>query len=430
MTAKQTLLSLTRRSLPIAMIRPIETIYRRLRLAVVSVLHGNPARRLRIIAVTGTNGKTTTAHYINSVLRQAEYKTAMFTTTTIDIAGKERPNTSNMTVPSTFTMQNFFREAYRADVDFVILEVTSHALHQHKLSTKYIEVAVMTNLTQDHLDYHKTMEDYAATKALLFMNKPKYIVLNRDDDWYEYFARFKPSVSAVSYGAFPEADVYIHNLSASSRSGQADIAMFGRQVTIHTALAGEVNIVNASAAMAVTHLLSVSTDDIIAGIAKLDYVPGRFEYIIENSPYSVVIDYAHTPDALDKLLTSMRQVTKGRVILVFGACGDRDQAKRPIMGSLAAAKADRIFVTDEENYTEDAASIRQMVLAGIDSGAGKAKTTEIADRREAIQAALSEAQTGDTVLITGMGHEVFRVLDGKRVPWSDGETVRDLLSRT
>ena len=187
---------------------------------------------------------------------------------------------------------------------------------------------------------------------------------------------------------------------------------------------------NATAAATAASLLSIPIDTIIRGIAQLEGVPGRFEYIIEDNPFSVVIDYAHTPDALKKLLIAQRSTTSGRIFLVFGACGDRDKSKRPIMGAIAAEYADKIFLTDEENYTEDAAIIRQMIRKGIVTSHGIEKTSEIPDRQQAIAQALTQASAGDTVLITGLGHEVFRIIDGKRVPWSDKEVVRQLLHLT
>ena len=178
------------------------------------------------------------------------------------------------------------------------------------------------------------------------------------------------------------------------------------------------------------HLLGVSSQDIITGVANLEGVPGRFERIAAGQAYDVIVDYAHTPDALEQLLASTKRITKGRVLLVFGATGDRDKAKRPIMGGIAARLADRIFVTDEESYNEDPGVIRQALMQGITKEGAQAKTEEIADRRAAIAAALKVARPGDTVLITGMGHEQFRIINGQRQPWNDGQVVRELLRQS
>src|SRR5690606_14930605 len=186
-------------------------------------------------------------------------------------------------------------------------------------------------------------------------------------------------------------------------------------------LPGKYNVYNLSAAVAATYALGVKLSSITKGIESLSGVPGRFERVVEGKNYDVIVDYAHTPDALEKLLQSAKSIAKNRVILVFGATGDRDKAKRPIMGAIAAKFADRIFVTDEESYNEDPQVIREMVLEGISKARGDAKTTEIADRKEAIKKAISVAKTGDIILVTGMGHEKFRIINGERIPWNDGE---------
>jgi UDP-N-acetylmuramyl tripeptide synthase len=183
-----------------------------------------------------------------------------------------------------------------------------------------------------------------------------------------------------------------------------------------------------AAAASVAYLLGIKLVDIVEGVANLEGVPGRFERVVEGLEYDVIVDYAHTPDALEQLLSSAKSITKNRTILVFGATGDRDKAKRPIMGEIAARLADRIFLTDEESYNEDPVAIRDQVSSGIDSAGGSAKTTEVADRREAIAKALSIAKKGDTVLITGMGHEQFRIINNQRLPWNDGDVVREIIA--
>lgn len=424
---KQKLVNGVRSVLPAQAVHSLEEIYRKTRLHAISARYGLPARHLRVIAVTGTNGKTTTASYINEILKQAGYSTAMFTTAVIEIAGESQINDLNATVATTARMQAFFRDAKRAKVDFVVLEVTSHSLHQHKLDNVPIEVAVMTNLTQDHLDYHKTMEEYAAAKGLLFARKPRYIVLNRDDEWFDFFDTYVADEQKMTYGTHEEAEARIRRTKLYKKGSEADI-VFDHQtpVQLATYLPGEFNVANMAAAATACYLLGVSAQDIVLGIANLEGVPGRFERAVEGLPYDVIVDYAHTPDALEKLLTTAKAITKQRTILVFGACGDRDAIKRPIMGKIAARLADRIILTDEENYTEDPDQIREAIYEGIKEGGGEAKTTEIADRYEAIKKSLKIAKKGDTILITGMGHEQFRILNGQKTPWNDTEVVREL----
>ena len=427
---KATLVKFVRKVLPGGMLRRLENGYRRLRVKLVSARYGNPSKHLRVIAVTGTNGKTTTSCYINEILKEAHFTTAMFTTAVIEVAGKRKLNDLNATVASTARMQRFFRDAKRTNADYVVLEVTSHALDQHKLDGVPIEAAVMTNLTQDHLDYHKTMEEYAAAKGKLFQLRPRFIVLNRDDEWYDYFNQFVASEQKMTYGRSVEAEAKITHVKLYRKGTEADVVLDHQtHLELATNLPGEFNVMNMTAATTLAYLLGVKLEDIQEGVANVEAVPGRFERAVEGLGYDVIVDYAHTPDALEKLLAAARGITKQRVILVFGACGDRDQGKRPIMGEIAARGADRIFLTDEESYNEDPEQIRRMLMEGIERGRGDAKTTEIADRRQAIERALGCAKKGDMVLITGMGHEQYRIVNGQRLPWNDGQVVREIVGR-
>ena len=427
---KATLVKFVRKVLPGGMLRRLENGYRRLRVKLVSARYGNPSKHLRVIAVTGTNGKTTTSCYINEILKEAHFTTAMFTTAVIEVAGRRKLNDLNATVASTARMQRFFRDAKRTNADYVVLEVTSHALDQHKLDGVPIEAAVMTNLTQDHLDYHKTMEEYAAAKSKLFQLRPRFIVLNRDDEWYDYFNQFVASEQKMTYGRSAEAEAKITHVKLYRKGTEADVVLDHQtHLELATNLPGEFNVMNMTAATTLAYLLGVKLEDIQEGVANVEAVPGRFERAVEGLGYDVIVDYAHTPDALEKLLAAARGITKQRVILVFGACGDRDQGKRPIMGEIAARGADRIFLTDEESYNEDPEQIRRMLMEGIERGRGDAKTTEIADRRQAIERALGCAKKGDMVLITGMGHEQYRIVNGQRLPWNDGQVVREIVGR-
>lgn len=430
MGIKQKLVKSVRGTLPEGGVRKIEEVYRRTRVKAVSARYGNPARDLRVIAVTGTNGKTTTANYINEILKEAGLQTAMFSTAVIEVAGDRQLNDLNATVGSTARMQRFFRDAKRAKVDYVVLEITSHALHQHKLATVPIEVAVMTNLTQDHLDYHKTMDAYAAAKAKLFKGEPRFIVLNRDDEWFDYFDQFPAGSQKITYGTHEEAEARIDHVKLYRKGSEARVVIDHQtKLELATALPGKFNVYNMTAAAATAYILGIKRSDIVEGVANLEGVPGRFERVVGGRDYDVIVDYAHTPDALEKLLESVKTTTKNRVILVFGACGDRDKTKRPIMGEIAAHLADRIILTDEESYNEDPDTIRRMVYEGIEQGSGTGKTTEIADRRDAIKKALDIATKGDTILITGMGHEQFRIVNGEKLPWNDGDVVREILGK-
>lgn len=430
MINKRRVVKKIRQTLPKPAVRGLEEVYRRGRVRLVSARYGDPARGMKVIGVTGTNGKTTTVSYINEILKEAGLKTAMFSTAQIEIVGETKPNELNATIPNTGMLMGFFRSAKRAKVDYVLIEATSHALKQHKLDTIPFTAAVMTNLTQDHLDYHRSMEEYAATKGMLFARVPKFIVLNRDDDWFDFFNRYPASVQKINYGVHPEAEAHIEHVKLYKKGSEAKLVI-DKLTTIElaTALPGKYNIYNMTAAVSLAYLLGIDLSHIVEGAANLEAVPGRFERVAEGLDYEVVVDYAHTPDGLEKLLEAARAITRNRIILVLGCTGDRDKVKRPIMGEIAARLADRIMLTDEENYTEDPKAIRDMIYQGIQAAGGSGKTTEIADRREAIKKALKIASKGDMVLLTGLGHEQFRILDGERVPWNDADVVRELLAK-
>ena len=430
MSIKNNLTKTARKVLPKSALVGLEKSYRKSRAKIISARFGNPARDLRIIAVTGTNGKTTTVNFLNEILKEAGYRTAMFSTANIEIAGEQTVNDTNSTTATVARLQKFFRDAKKADVEFALIEATSHALDQYKFEGIPIEMAIMTNLTQDHLDYHKTMENYAAAKAKLFEMNPNLVVLNADDEWFDYFNNFATESQKITYGEGESADVKIENFKLYKKGSEANLRIDNNvELEIATNLPGEFNIYNMTAAAAGAYLLGISLKDIQEGIANLEGVSGRFEYTTPGLPFDTIVDYAHTPDALEKLLKSAKEISKNRTILVFGACGDRDREKRPIMGKIAQDLADRIIITDEENYTEDATQIRGEIISGISKKNDKlpANIQEIPDRKEAIRKALQIAGKGDIVLITGLGHEVYRVINGEKTPWNDTQIVREIV---
>ncbi len=429
MSIKNNLTKTARKVLPKSALVGLEKSYRKSRAKIISARFGNPARDLRIIAVTGTNGKTTTVNFLNEILKEAGYRTAMFSTANIEIAGEQTVNDTNSTTATVARLQKFFRDAKKADVEFALIEATSHALDQYKFEGVPIEMAIMTNLTQDHLDYHKTMENYAAAKAKLFEMNPNLVVLNADDEWFDYFNNFATESQKITYGEGESADVKIEKFKLYKKGSEAKLRIDNNvELEIATNLPGEFNIYNMTAAAAGAYLLGISLKDIQEGIANLEGVSGRFEYATPGLPFDTIVDYAHTPDALEKLLKSAKEISKNRTILVFGACGDRDREKRPIMGKIAQDLADRIIITDEENYTEDATQIREEIISGISKKNEKlpANIQEIPDRKEAIRKALQIAGKGDIVLITGLGHEVYRVIDSEKIPWNDTQIVREI----
>lgn len=420
---------LIRKVVPKNGITLLENTYRTSRGIFWQTRYAFPARGMRVIAVTGTNGKTTTSGYIAEVLKAAGQKVAVYTTAFYEINGERTPNRSHMTVTSQADVQSFFARAKKANVDFVILEVTSHALDQGRIAGVPIEIAVMTNLTQDHLDYHGTMKKYAAAKALLFTKySPKFSILNRDDEWYGYFAKQAKGVQ-ISYGTDKKADLQLTG-NDSTAAGSSFTARYNKQhIAGTTHMVGMFNIYNALAASAVGFALGFSQTDVFNGIASLKAVPGRMETIDEGQNFQVLVDFAYTPDSLLKSLTTLHAITpgKGKVRIVFGATGDRDATKRPAMGEVVARHADAIYLTDDETYTEDPQAIRDAVYEGIKKGKGTAKTKVFDDRLDAIKQAFKDAKKGDVVLLAGIGHEDYRNMGGKKLPWDEREVAREQL---
>lgn len=419
---------LVRKVLPDRGVRMAEEAYRRSRIYALQSRYGFPTRGMRIIAVTGTNGKTTTCSFLNEILKAAGYKTGVITTAYVEIAGKRLPNLTHRTVPLTSELLQIFKKAKAKKVDFFILEATSQALHQHKLAGFPIEIAVMTNLTQDHLDYHGTMERYAAAKARLFDNycKPQYVVLNRDDKWYQYFED-RSVGQELSYGAHPDSTLQLIKTKVSGDATDFVVTYGETKQAVTLPLPGEFNVPNALAAMTAALVAGVPLEKVAEGVGMASSVAGRMQEVDAGQPFKVFVDFANSPDAIEKVLQSLKTTTKGKIIIVFGATGDRDKGKRPDMGKAAAKHADLIFLTDDETYTEDAEAIRKAVHKGIVSAKGKAKTTIIADREEAIKAAFKAAKKGDVVLLAGIGHEDYRNMGGKKLPWNEPKIAQKLL---
>ncbi|HEX5797419.1 MAG TPA: UDP-N-acetylmuramoyl-L-alanyl-D-glutamate--2,6-diaminopimelate ligase, partial [Candidatus Saccharimonadales bacterium] len=419
---------LIRKLLPPIVSRKIETAYRWSRGLFWQALYGFPARGISVIAVTGTNGKSTTCVFINSILKSAGYKTAMLTTPLIEIAGKQTSRTTTRTLEKQSEVQAFFSKAKRSGADWVILEVPSHALDQNRIMGVRIKTAVVTNLTPEHLDYHKTMENYARAKSLLTTDYgASAVVLNRDDKWFDYFSK-RARGKLVSVGKDKSGDIMISDIKLSANKSSAVLSGRDVRFKITTDLLGEFNIYNASQAAATGLALNLAPDEITAGIRNVQAVPGRMEPLMYGQKFAVLVDYAITPDAIEKALKTLRRITKGKVRIVFGATGNRDRQKRPLMGQAAGKYADVIYLTDDETYDEKSEDIIAAVYAGIKKAKATGKTKLFAgNRREAIRQALVDAKPNDAVYITGLGHEKVRNMGGKFVPWSDQQVTAEIL---
>ncbi|MGA3150614.1 MAG: UDP-N-acetylmuramoyl-L-alanyl-D-glutamate--2,6-diaminopimelate ligase [Candidatus Saccharimonadales bacterium] len=395
--------------------------------------NGFPAHGLNVIGVTGTDGKTTTCMLIAHMLCNSGKKVAMITTIAVDYAdgAGEQPSPTHLTTASVPQLHKMFKKIRANKPDWVILETSSFALAQHRVLGVPYSVAVMTNLTHEHLDYHKTFESYRQAKVKLFKMAAhnrhglKTGVINADDPSAEYFTNAVPNV--ITYGV-KDGDLQATDIKTTTASSTFKVSTEGLELDIKLNLPGDFNVYNALAAVGVGQAVGLGSKQIEQGIASLKSVPGRMMRVEAGQDFEILVDYAVTPAALQSALKAARQTTSGKVTLVFGATGDRDKAKRPIMGEVAAKFADRIFLTDDETYKEDPMIIRQAVMEGIIKAGGQAKTTEVDERGAAIKQAIAEAKTRDTVLITGLGHQKDRNMGGKLVPWSDVEVAQRFLS--
>jgi UDP-N-acetylmuramoyl-L-alanyl-D-glutamate--2,6-diaminopimelate ligase len=402
-----------------------EDVYRLQKAKTAYRVYGKAPKQLKVVAVTGTNGKTTTVAFINAMLKAAGYTTAVYTTAFTEVAGKYTPNHSHMTVASPWSVQKFFKQAKKAHAEWVVLEVTSHALDQYRIYGVPIEIAVITNLSQDHLDYHKTMDNYAAAKARLITDfAPKHVILNADDDWFEYFGR-KVKKHLTSVGRH-RATYQIKDIALTADATKFTVVSSKGRVDIAMPLLGEFNVYNAAMAVAVGQVIRLPREVIPKGINALKVVEGRLEPVHAGQDFTVLVDYAHTPDALENVLKAVNDIAKGKVRIVFGATGDRDPTKRFAMGKVAATHADVVYLTDDETYTEDGAIIRAGVKEGITAVKG-VDCTEIADRYAAIKQACKDAQKGDVVVLAGIGHQNYRNMGGQKQPWDERSIAKEIL---
>jgi UDP-N-acetylmuramoyl-L-alanyl-D-glutamate--2,6-diaminopimelate ligase len=366
-----------------------------------ATLYGHPSTALRVVGVTGTNGKTTVSHLLGSIFDAHGWAAGVIGTLT-----------GARTTPEAPALQEAlarFRDEGRVAV---AMEVSSHALVQHRVDGVRFAVAVFTNLSQDHLDYHADMDDYFAAKARLFEpHRSELAVVNVDDPWGRRL-RDSVSVHVVPY-SIDDA----HRLELSPEG-----ATFGWEgATIRLRLRGRFNVMNALAAATTARELGIGAADTAAGLEAVDSIPGRFETIEAGQPFTVVVDYAHTPDGLVQALTAARELTSGRVLVVFGAGGDRDHAKRPLMGVAATRLADLAVLTSDNPRTEDPMAIIADVRAGID---GDDKLVVEPDRAAAIRLAMVEAAPGDVVVIAGKGHETGQDIAGVVHPFDDHDVAR------
>lgn len=386
--------------------------------------YGHPARKLVMIGVTGTNGKTTTTHLVKSILEARGEKVGLIGTIEYAIGTQNVP--APHTTPESLELHGLLAHMVDAGCTSVSMEVSSHALHQSRVHGIEFRAAVFTNLTQDHLDYHGSMENYFQAKKLLFDGLPETsaAVTNADDPWG---LRMTASTKAMTlrYGVESTADVRASHIDLSLKGISVDIEYEGMKRRIVSPLVGRFNVYNILAAYAAGKAIGVSEQALQHGIASLRAVKGRLERVDSPKGWMAIIDYAHTPDALEKCLRAVRELlSTGRVITVFGAGGDRDTTKRPLMGKIAAGLSDLAIVTSDNPRTEDPQQIINDIVAGIPK---TANVQQIVDRREAIRKATELARPGDVIVIAGKGHEEYQVLGTKKIHFSDREVVEEFM---
>ena len=394
-----------------------------------AIFYGQPAQAMTMVGVTGTNGKTTTTHLIEYFLNQAQQKTAILGTLYTRWPGYEK--TAVHTTPFPIDLQRELASAHQANCQNAVMEISSHALAQHRPWGIPFEVSVFTNLTQDHLDYHKDLEDYFAAKALLF--SPDYLkgkaIINQTDPYGQKLIGQLDRAQVWTYSTTgASADLYTEDLAYGPTGVSGTLCTPAGKQAFASPLVGQFNLENLLAATGSALHLGVSLAQIVAALPQFAGVPGRMERVqVEGAQdISVIVDYAHTPDSLENALKAARPFITGRLICVFGCGGDRDRTKRPQMGRIAYAQSDRAIVTSDNPRTEDPERILEDVVAGIDEPLDADQV--ICDRAEAIRSAILQAQPGDGIVIAGKGHEDYQILGTEKIHFDDREQSRAALS--
>jgi len=392
-----------------------------------SRFYRKPSRSLRVVGVTGTNGKTTTTHLIKAILEEAGCATGLIGTLNATFQGYEEKLAN--TTPESLDLERFMRRVCDHGGKYVVMEVSSHALDLGRVREIDYDAAIFTNLTQDHLDYHRTLEVYRDAKLKLFSSLPvepgRFAVINADDPYSASFLNASQG-DKVTYGISNPATVKATDVRISSRGSLFDVVYPEGKMSLGIRLAGMFNVYNALAAIAFALQEKIPPQVIKEALEKVQGVPGRFESIDEGQEFAVIVDYAHTPDGLDNILKTARQITRGRIITVFGAGGDRDRTKRPLMGRIAADNSDFCIVTSDNPRTEDPLAIIEDIIAGLKEKED-AHYAVVPDRREAIRHAVYLAHPEDIVVIAGKGHEDYQLIMGKVYPFDDRLVAREYI---
>ncbi len=384
-----------------------------------AALAGDPTAALSMVGVTGTNGKTTTAFLTRALLEAGGLRTGMLGTVEQVIGGRAEP--AVRTTPEAIDLQPAFAAMRDAGDVACVIEVSSHALDLHRADAIHWDVAIFTNLTQDHLDFHPSMEAYFAAKRRLFDAGPRLAVINIDDAYGVRLAAEAPGALTI---AIDNPDAALRATEVAGGFAGSRFVVDGLELEV--ALPGRFNVLNALGAVAAARALGVADEQIATALPAAGRVPGRFEPVDAGQDFAVIVDYAHTPDSLENVLHAARELTAGRVLVVFGCGGDRDRGKRPLMGAIAGRLADHAYVTSDNPRSESPAAIIAEILAGVQAGAD---VESIEDRAEAIAAAVGTARAGDVLVIAGKGHEQGQEFaDGVKLPFDDLDVARSALT--
>lgn len=415
---------------------PIRLMYHQMMAVLACLCYRFPSRSLNVIAVTGTKGKTTTTNFIAGILEEAGHKVGMTSTILFQVGDTKWSNLTKQTTLGPFFLQKILRQMVDEGCTHAVLEVSSHAIHQNRVWGVNFDTAVLTNIGEDHLEYHGGFDNYLHTKGLLFahLNRsqrkpriPKIAVLNKDDAHFVYFDQFLVD-REYTYG-MGGGTCYGADISLTPRGCSFTLHVPNNSIDIQLKLPGDFNVYNALAAATVALANNINLTVIKSALEKAASIPGRFEAIDCGQKYAIIVDYAHTPDSLKKVLLLYKRLTKGKLYVVFGATGGgRDKAKRPKMGAVAEKFADYVIVATDDPYEENEWRIIEDVCAGIKRKEGD-RFWKIPHRLEAIKLALTLAVEGDTVIVAGKGAEGIQILAGRQIPWDDRQVVRELLSR-
>lgn len=423
---------------------PIRLSWHRVKAFVACLYYRYPSNKLIVIGVTGTNGKTTTAKLTAKILEKAGYTVGMVSTIDFKIGRKEWQNTTHKTTLGPFQMQKLLRDMVRAGCQYAVIETSSHALSQHRVAGVSFDVVCVTNISPEHLDYHKSMKAYRQEKMKLFSQLtkkhrkngvPKISIHNVDDrENFDAFLQF-PADQKIAYGRTvtedPRIDEQVRADKFQLKAEYTDLLMHTPKENrlIRLFLPGDFNVDNLLAATAISYSQDIPLKVVEAACKEVKLIPGRLEPIEEGQDFKIFIDFSMTEDGYDRVLSALRTITPGKLWVVFGCCGDRDRKKRPKIGEICGTKADRVVVCDDEPYLENPESIRQMILDGVEHSSMQRDRDffEIPDRIEAIQFACREAKAGDTIVIPGMGDFEGRTFADGVHPWSDREEVRKVL---